>query len=51
MVEFKVILSILVRNFDFQEVSKGDLDKVKKSLFVTWKPDPGVRIRIKKRPN
>lgn len=49
MVEFKVILAILVRNFRFEEAEQGDLSKVKKSLFVTWKPDPGVKVLISRR--
>ncbi len=47
--ELKVALAILIRSFEFCEIVKGDLDNVRKKLFVTWKPHPGVSVIIKQR--
>ncbi|KAI9346859.1 cytochrome P450 [Obelidium mucronatum] len=45
VLEMKAILAVLVRGFEFVKV-EGQV--VKKQLRLTWKPDPGLQMRVKK---
>jgi hypothetical protein len=48
MMEFKSILAILVRNFEFEPVPGLE---VKKKLQLTWKPWPYLKLNVKRVEN
>ncbi|KAJ3065379.1 hypothetical protein HDU98_011261 [Podochytrium sp. JEL0797] len=45
MLEMKAILAVLARGFEFVKVEGGGV--VKKTLKLTWKPDPRLPMRIR----
>ncbi|KAJ3105921.1 hypothetical protein HK100_003797 [Physocladia obscura] len=45
MLEMKSILAVLVASFEFEKIEQG---VVKKKLTITWKPESGIKIGIKK---
>ncbi|KAJ3242326.1 hypothetical protein HDU81_005079 [Chytriomyces hyalinus] len=45
VLEMKALLAVFVRGFEFVKVEQGI---VKKKLLLTWKPNPGLQMKIQK---
>ncbi|KAJ3381113.1 hypothetical protein HDU92_005580 [Lobulomyces angularis] len=46
LIEMNIVLSVLVKNFRFEQDFDFPLKDVKKKIRITWKPEPGIKLKV-----